>query len=106
MNNFGGKYIPKDWFYPVAILLIAIVTRLYGINQWPIEGDEIFTYSYAKGTSEDYFFSATYFITSYLFKIFGDSETTVRITSVFFGILPYRPQSIMEYNGHWKEDWM
>jgi len=79
----------KESFLVFLIMILAIISRIYGTWEWGLYLDEICTYDVALNKYNDYFFSATYLLTSIFFKLFGTSEFTTRLSSILFGILSF-----------------
>lgn len=69
--------------------MLAAISRIYGTWEWELYLDEICTYDVALNKYNDYFFSATYLLTSLFFKWFGTSEFVTRLPSVLFGIISF-----------------
>ena len=82
-----SKYKKKnDWAIFVGLLLIAIVTRVYGLSQWPLVGDEYHTYNKAYERLTSFVNPAYYFLTVVSFKFFGVSEWAARLPACVLGI--------------------
>lgn len=78
-----------EWFCLGVIFIGAAITRILGSGNWAVEGDELFTYSRALNNDYSYSLSGIYFLVSSSFKLFGDSEFTLRLPSIIFGILSF-----------------
>ncbi len=70
----------------LTVLTFLIGSRWYGLGQWPVEDDEIFTYSRAMTGAYSWHFPALYWLTSLSFKLFGPSELSLRLPCFIFGI--------------------
>lgn len=80
--------IPRERFFVAVICTAAIISRWYGIGDWPIDGDEVFTYSRALGGEYSWTTNpAIYFIGSICFKLWQPSEFVLRLPAALFGIL-------------------
>lgn len=72
----------------VGILaLVALVTRAYGIWEWPITGDEYFTVAYAEERATGLLGSAYYALVLASKALFGDTKWAARLPSVVMGVL-------------------
>jgi len=43
----NANYIIKnyrEWALVAIIFIASVITRMYGVGDWPLDGDEIFTY--------------------------------------------------------------
>ena len=52
----------KEYAFLAILFTAAFTTRLYGVGTWPVDGDEIFTFSRALNQSYSYTFPGTYFL--------------------------------------------
>jgi hypothetical protein len=66
---------------------LAVLSRLYGINSWTLEGDEYFTVAFAEERSRGFVGVAYYWLVTQSTALFGDTLWAARIPSALMGIL-------------------
>lgn len=70
-----------------ALSLVALLTRAYGIWEWPLTGDEHFTVAWAEKRATGIVGSAYYALVLVSQGIFGATEWSARLPSVLMGTL-------------------
>jgi len=90
----GGRSASLRWLLLVSVItLVAAALRLYGINSWPLRGDEYYTIKdglrfFGRGASHKY--PLYYFILWALFKVTGSQSALVaRLPALVFGIAAF-----------------
>jgi len=86
MNNKHTISRYKEYSFIAVLFAAAVISRFYGLGIWPVEGDEVLTYSRSLRDTYSLKFPGTYFLVSLFFKSFGVSEFTLRLPSAIFGI--------------------
>ena len=83
-NNAAG------WRSDIATLTVlttlALASRLYGLDQAPLTGDEIYTVDYAADRMRSIINPAYYALTVLSFKLFGVSEFSARFPAMLLGV--------------------
>lgn len=75
-------------FFLVAVLcILAVVTRGYGIWEWSITGDEVYTARHYAERQNGRTGPLFYYLVAVCVDIFGLQEWSIRLPSVLFGIL-------------------
>jgi len=69
-----------------VLVLLAAVTRVYGIWEWSITGDEIHTVTYAAERAWEFVGSAYYVLFLASTSLFGASEWAARVPNVVIGV--------------------
>ncbi len=70
-----------------TLALVTLVTRAYGIWEWPITGDEYFTIACAEERATGILGSAYYALVLVSEALFGETKWAVRLPSVLLGAL-------------------
>lgn len=70
-----------------AICAAAILTRVYGIWEWSIAADEVYTARHYAERYTDYTGPLFYYLVAVCVDIFGLKEWSIRLPSVLFGVL-------------------
>ena len=70
-----------------ALSLLALVTRAYGIWEWPITGDEYFTVANVEERATGIIGSAYYALVLVSQTIFGTAKWSARLPAVILGVL-------------------
>lgn len=70
-----------------ALSLLAVVTRAYGIWEWPITGDEYFTVANVEERATGIVGSAYYVLVWISQTVFGSTEWAARLPAVVLGVL-------------------
>lgn len=84
---FHGNRRRQELLIVGTLSLIALVTRVYGIWEWPITGDEYFTIEYADERATGIFGSAYYALVLISQEVFGATKWAARLPSVMSGVL-------------------
>lgn len=71
----------------LVLTSLAVLFRLYGINQWHLVGDEYFTVYDAVARSQAIINPAYYALVAMLAEIFGPTPWIARVPAVIFGVL-------------------
>jgi uncharacterized membrane protein len=71
----------------VAICAIAVLTRIYGIWEWSITGDEVYTARHYEERYTNNTGPLFYYLVAICVDIFGLKEWSIRLPSVLFGVL-------------------
>jgi len=77
----------KDWLIIMTFLLVAMISRLWGIHEWPLSGDEYFTYKYANERTFQLINPAYYHLVLISYSIFGINELSARLPAAIIGII-------------------
>jgi 4-amino-4-deoxy-L-arabinose transferase-like glycosyltransferase len=83
-DEIDSKY---EHLIVIGLMLIALVTRIYGIWEWNIYGDEYTTITYAAERSKNLYNSAYYILVLGSYKLFGVNVWSARLPAVLFGVL-------------------
>jgi len=70
-----------------AICAAAVLTRVYGIWEWSITGDEVYTARHYAERYTGYTGPLFYYLVAVCVDIFGLKEWAIRLPSVLFGVL-------------------
>ena len=70
----------------VGLMLLAAITRVYGIWEWSITGDEIHTVTHAAERAWELVGSAYYLLVLASTAMFGSSEWAARLPNVLIGV--------------------
>ena len=86
LSNWENKQT-QELLIVCALSLIALLTRAYGIWEWPITGDEYFTTAWAEKRASGIVGSAYYALVLLSQSIFGATNWSARLPSVLLGVL-------------------
>ena len=88
INDYATIRSEKLYWISAALTLgIGIFLRLYGIDQWPIQGDEYFTITKAYERANGWTNPLGYIMVVASFELFGVSEWSARLPSAILGII-------------------
>ena len=75
----------QEKFLLGALALVAFLTRIFGIWEWSVLGDEFYTIAYAAERMRGVMQPAYYALVVGSFSIFEPSAWAARLPSAFFG---------------------
>lgn len=84
--GYEGRKLKEAGIY-VSILVVATATRIYGIGEWSLVGDEIFTIKYAGERWTSLLGPAHYAPLVLIDHLFGLTEWSLRLPTAILGIL-------------------
>lgn len=89
MNHVNSTHPIKTSDVAILFLLslVALVTRAYGIADWPVFQDELYTILEATERYQSFANPAYYLLVTLSFKIFGVSEWAIRVPCLVLGVL-------------------
>lgn len=90
INNFQISNVDEkqlNYFILFSLTFLAFVTRIYGIAEWDITGDEVYTVERAADRYNTFINPAYYILVLISFEIFGVNEFSARFPAVILGIL-------------------
>lgn len=88
--NLGNSVRPIETTDVVILFLLSLValaTRAYGISDWPVFQDELFTILNSEERFQTFINPAYYLLVTISFKIFGVSEWAIRVPCLILGVL-------------------
>jgi hypothetical protein len=71
----------------LALAVLALLTRLWGLGHWPLDGDEIITFRRGSERLWGFFSPAYYWLWAISDRLLGPSEFSVRFPSALFGAI-------------------
>jgi len=71
----------------LGLLVLALLSRFYGIAEWHIVGDEYFTAFYSHERYTSFINQAYYALVVLTYSIFGDAEWLSRLPALIIGVL-------------------
>ena len=86
-ENAYGKKLEKDFAILTGLTLLAIVSRVYGVWEWSLSGDEYHTVMRASERYKNFVNPAYYALVLGSFKLFGVTEWSSRLPAMLLGIL-------------------
>lgn len=85
-DNITGRST-ADLGVLIFLTVLALGSRLYGLGQSPLTGDEVFTVDFAAERMWSIINPAYYALTLLSFKLFGVSELSARLPAMLLGVL-------------------
>jgi len=85
MDSLGAQ--SRELLIVGGLSLLALLTRVYGIWEWPITGDEYYTIRHAAERASGIVGSAYYALVLASQFIFGDANWAARLPAVALGVL-------------------
>lgn len=85
-DNITGRS-PADLIILAVLAALALGTRLYGLGQAPLTGDEVYTVDFAAERAQSIINPAYYALTLLSFKLLGVSELSARLPAMLLGVL-------------------
>lgn len=81
----GYRITSAEYLWLAGLTLAGLLTRMLGIAEWSIAGDEFYTVAYAAERSQSFIQPAYYMLVVWSTNLFGDTEWAARFPAALLG---------------------